>query len=136
MNKEQFEKILTEVVTPKGYTFEVIKSNCGGYKYKIGMGLSGPQLLNLKTDLFKAIPLYQWVTTRLVRTCFDVEGDFNSDNYGKFYLHIPHVHFEPPPWKENTLTSTSTVPQATSPDDLSKSSDPTASPSTPENGSK
>ncbi len=133
MKKEDFEATLVGLAPPGKIIFDAIRGHCGGYRYKIGLGMTGPELIQLRRDFINAHS-YQSVFLRTI--VFDIEKDVDDAFYGHTYLLIPHIHFEAPTWKENTSTSTSTDLQAMNQVDSSKSSDQTVSPLTPENGSK
>lgn len=70
------------------------RSPCGAWHYKVGMGLPGPSLLEVRHKVTLAI---QGAPGPIRTVDFDVEEDALSPHYGKTYVRVRHMHFDNPP---------------------------------------
>ena len=99
MTKADFEEKLKAITSSvPGFEgsvdFTEKRSSCGAWHYKVGMGLPGPSLLEVRHKVTLAI---QGAPGPIRTVDFDVEEDALSPHYGKTYVRVRHMHFDNPP---------------------------------------
>lgn len=99
LTRTDFENKLLAVIrsvpgleqSPAVFTGE-INPVCRAVYYKVGVGLSGPALLEIRDKVI--LLLSEMGSQSPLRTVsFEIEGDPLSSNYGKTYINIRHLHF-------------------------------------------